>query len=207
MRANFHRVALLAVALVVAIGPAAQALESEAERIIAALRLRPGLRVADVGAGNGEWAERIGHEVGETGHVYATEVDRDHLQQVETRLKEAGLKNVTTILGTQQDTGLPPECCDAILLRMVYHHFTDPTRMRASLRSALRRGASLVVIDTEPQEKWRRLEGVPDRGGHGIKEEDLVREMTRDGFEVVERHDDWAGDGDRYCIVFRRSES
>jgi len=206
MRANSRRVALLAVALLVAVGPAAHPLDSEAERTIAALGLRPGLRVADVGAGNGEWAERIGREVGETGHVYATEVDRDHLQSVETRLKEAGLKNVSTILGTQQDTGLPPECCDAILLRMVYHHFTNPARMRASLRSALRRGASLVVIDTEPQKNWRHLEGVPDRGGHGIKEDTLLREMTGDGFEVVERHDDWAGDGDRYCVVFRRAE-
>jgi len=205
MRTNSRRVVLLAVALLVAVGPAAHPLDSEAERVIAVLHLRPGLRVADVGAGNGEWAERLGREVGETGHVYATEVDRDHLQTVEARLKEAGLKNATTILGTQEDTGLPPECCDAVLLRMVYHHFTDPARMRASLRSALRHGAPLVVIDTEPQKSWRHLEGVPDRGGHGIKEEDLVREMTGDGFEVVARHHDWPGDGDRYCVVFRRA--
>jgi len=63
---------------------------------------------------------------GETGHVYATEVDHEKLQQVEARVKEDGLKNVTTVLGTQTDTGLLPSCCDAILLRMVYHHFTDP---------------------------------------------------------------------------------
>jgi tRNA A58 N-methylase Trm61 len=206
MIANFRRAAALAAALLVAVGLAAQSLDSEAGRTIEALGLRPGLSVADVGAGNGEWTERIGREVGETGHVYATEVDRDHLQKVETRLKEAGLKNVTTILGTQEDTGLTPGCCDAILLRMVYHHFTEPARMRAGLRAALRRGAPLVVIDTEPQKNWRHLEGVPDRGGHGIKQDALVREMTADGFEVVARHDDWTGDGERYCVVFRRVE-
>lgn len=205
MRTNIRRAAMLAVALLSAVGTA-RPLDSEAARTLEALGLRPGLRVADVGAGNGEWAERIGREVGEAGHVYATEVDRDELQKIETRVKEAGLTNVTTVLGTQEDTGLPPECCDAILLRMVYHHFTEPARMRASLRSALRRGAPLVVIDTEPQKTWRHLEGVPDRGGHGIKEEALLREMTGDGFEVVARHDDWAGDGDRYCVVFRRAE-
>jgi tRNA A58 N-methylase Trm61 len=205
MSVNFRGATVLVAALLAAGGPAAQSLDSEVARTIEALGLRPGLRVADVGAGNGEWAERIGREVGNTGHVYATEVDRDKLQQVETRLKETGLKNVTTILGTQEDTGLPPECCDAILLRMVYHHFTDPARMRASLRSALRRGGPLVVIDTEPQKSWRHLEGVPDRGGHGIREEALVREMTGDGFEVVARHDHWPGDGERYCVVFRRA--
>jgi len=206
MIANLRRAAALAAAFLIAGGAAVHSLDSEAARTIEALGLRPGLRVADVGAGNGEWAERIGREVGETGHVYATEVDRDDLQKVETRLKDAGLKNVTIILGTQEDTGLPPGCCDAILLRMVYHHFTDPARMRASLRSALRRGGPLVVIDTEPQKNWRHLEGVPDRGGHGIAEEALVSEMTADGFEVVARHPDWEGDGDRYCVVFRRAE-
>jgi tRNA A58 N-methylase Trm61 len=207
MIANFRRACVLVAALLAAAGASAPSLDSEETRTIAALGLRPGLCVADVGTGNGEWAERIAREVGETGHVYATEVDREKLPQVEARLNEDGLKNVTTVLGTQTDTGLPPGCCDAILLRMVYHHFTDPPRMRASLRSALRRGARLVIIDTEPQKNWRHLDGVPDRGGHGIKEEDLVREMTADGFEVVARHDDWAGDGDRYCVIFRRAEA
>ena len=205
MVADFRRRAVLAL-LLTGLGARASALDSEATRTIAALGLRPGLQVADVGAGNGEWSERIAREVGESGHVYATEVDRDDLQKVETRLRDAGLRNATTILGTQDDTGLPAGCCDAILLRMVYHHFANPARMRASLRSALRPGAPLVVIDTEPQKTWRRLEGVPDRGGHGVAEKALVREMTADGFEVVARYDDWAGDGDRYCVVFRKME-
>jgi tRNA A58 N-methylase Trm61 len=193
------------VALLAGLGSLAHALDSEERRTIAALGLRPGMRVADVGAGSGEWAERISREVGKTGRVFATEVDRAELQKIETRIKGAGLQNVTAVLGTQEDTGLPAGCCDAILLRMVYHHFTEPARMRASLRAALRPGAPLVIIDTEPQTTWRHLEGVPDRGGHGIKEEVLVREMTGDGFEVVSRHDDWAGNGDRYCVVFRRA--
>jgi hypothetical protein len=78
--------------------------------------------------------------------------------------------------------------------------------MRASLRRALRPGARLAVIDLRPRPSWRDLPGVPDRGGHGIRTEDLVREMTSDGFEVVARYDDWAGNGDRYCVVFRRAD-
>lgn len=183
----------------------APALTSEREALFTALRLKPGLRVADVGAGDGEWAEKLAREVGESGHVYATEVNKDEIEKIQKRIREAGLANVTTILGTQDDTGLPADCCDGILLRMVYHHFVDPARMRASLRGALRPDAALVIVDTEPQKGWRHLEGVPDRGGHGIRESDLVREMTGDGFEVISRHSDWNGDGDRYCVVFRRT--
>jgi tRNA A58 N-methylase Trm61 len=184
---------------------AARLLASEAERVFAALDLKVGMRVADVGAGDGEWAERLAREVKQGGHVFATEVDESDLQKIAKRVREAGLDNVTTVLGTQTDTGLAPGCCDAILLRMVYHHFAEPAQMRQSLRSALRPGAPLVIIDTEPQTGWERLEGVPERGGHGIREEELVREMTADGFEVVARHADWDGDGDRYCVVFRRA--
>ncbi|HEY6546576.1 MAG TPA: methyltransferase domain-containing protein [Vicinamibacteria bacterium] len=178
---------------------------SEAQRLFAALGLKPGARVADVGAGDGEWAEHLAREVGESGHVFATEVDEADLSKIARRAREAGLANVTTILGSQTDTGLAAGCCDAILLRMVYHHFAEPAPMRQSLRAALRPGAPLVIVDTEPQGHWERLQGVPERGGHGIREEDLVREMTSDGFEVVARHADWSGDGDRYCVVFRRA--
>jgi ubiquinone/menaquinone biosynthesis C-methylase UbiE len=191
-----------AVLLLLSAQAVAPAPAKESDRIFAALGLKPGLRVADVGAGDGEWAERLAREVGEAGHVFATEVDADHLEKISKRVRDTGLDNVTTILGTQHDTGLPAACCDAVLLRMVYHHFVEPARMRASLRAALRPEAPLVVIDTEPKGNWRRLEGVPDRGGHGIREEELVAEMIADGFEVVARHPDWNGDDDRYCVVF-----
>jgi ubiquinone/menaquinone biosynthesis C-methylase UbiE len=177
---------------------------SETGRIVEALALREGMRVADVGAGDGEWTERLAEEVGESGHVFATEVDEDDLEKVERRTSD--LDNVTTVLGTSRDTGLPEGCCEAILLRLVYHHFTEPLPMRASLWRALRPQARLVVIDTLPQVSWPRLDGVPDRGGHGILEEDLVREMTSDGFEVVARHEQWNGNSDRFCVVFRRAD-
>ncbi len=128
------------------------------------------------------------------------------MQEIEERARGAGLDNVTAILGTETDTMLPDGCCEAILLRMVYHHFTDPAPMRASLRRALRPGARLAVIDLRPRGDWRDLPGVPDRGGHGIRMDELVEEMTSDGFEVVAHHDEWNGSGDRYCVVFRRAD-
>lgn len=198
-----RRAAALVATLLLGIPYVPKARASETEQLVAALGLKPGQRAADVGAGDGEWAERLARAVGDAGHVYATEVDRSELEKIQRRIKDAGLANVTTVLGSQQDTGLPAACCDAILLRMVYHHFTEPARMRASLRAALRPGAHLVIVDTEPQGSWRHLEGVPDRGGHGIRQEDLLREMTGDGFEVVARHSDWNGDHDRYCLVLR----
>ncbi len=197
---------VLSAALALALLPACASghvTADEAEQIADALGLAPGMRVADVGAGDGEWSEELAVRVGEGGHVWATEVDEDDLANIRERIAEAELGNVTAVLGDANDTGLPADCCDAILLRLVYHHFTDPAPMRASLRRALEAGGLIAVVDILPQSGWRELPGVPDRGGHGIPPEQLVAEMTEGGFDFVARYDDWGDEDDHYCVVFR----
>ena len=76
--------------------------------------------------------------------------------------------------------------------------------MRRSLWSALKAGGRVVVIDVPPQKGWRHLEGVPERGGHGIAMAELIADMTRSGFEVVSRDEDWPAEPDAYLVVFRR---
>ena len=134
--------------------------------------------VADVGAGDGDWSFRLAERVGETGHVYATEVDEDELKKIRRRIRKADNDNITAVEGDQERTGLEADCCDAILLRLVYHHFSDPARMRTDLRRALRPGGLLAIIDIVPQKHWRKLPEVPDRGGHGIPVQDLIAEVT-----------------------------
>jgi ubiquinone/menaquinone biosynthesis C-methylase UbiE len=197
------RLTVFLLALVTACSPGTAG-ASEAERIAEVLELSPGMVVADVGAGDGEWSAEIARRVGDDGRVWATEVDADDLAAIRERVEREGLGNVSVVRGDQTHSGLPAACCDAILLRLVYHHFTDPPRMRAELRRALRPGGRLVVVDIEPQTRWRTLKGVPDRGGHGIHPQDLIRELTSDGFEVIRRVDRWNGDEDRYCVVFQR---
>jgi SAM-dependent methyltransferase len=176
----------------------------EMQQLFETLGLETGQEVADVGAGNGPWVPALSHWVGREGHVFATEVKEDLVDKIRGRAQEEGLANVTVLLGNDQDMGLPPACCDAVLLRLVYHHFTDPAAMRASLRRALRSGGRVAVIDIEPQKSWSTLEGVPDRGGHGIPMEDLIREMSGEGFSVESRHTDWNGDPERFCVIFKK---
>src|SRR5262245_21687109 len=125
MRLDFRRHALavaIAFVLLALVGRASEVLPlaSEEERIFAVLAVKPGSSVADVGAGDGEWSEKLARKVGESGRIYATEVDSSELDKVRKRVQDAGIQNVTTILGIQEDTGLPEACCDAILVRMVY---------------------------------------------------------------------------------------
>jgi ubiquinone/menaquinone biosynthesis C-methylase UbiE len=195
----------LFLALAAVLAPLAIGAETvEGELILEALGLCEGMSAADVGAGDGELTSVLARKVGPTGRVYATEVERDKVEELKERAASDGLLNVTAVLGDQQSTGLASGCCEGILLRMVYHHFTDPPAMRRSLWRALRPGGRIVVIEVPPQAGWRHLEGVPERGGHGIPRDDLVAEMRRAGFEVLQRHDTWPGEDDSYAVVFRR---
>lgn len=175
----------------------------EFERINDKLRLMPGLTVADVGAGSGEWSVEIARVVGEEGHVWATEITDEDLRDIEGRIADEALSNITPVRGTAVDTGLPEACCDAMLLRLVYHHFVDPEAMRRSLRRSIRPGGLLVVIEIRPDNSWPELSGVPDRGGHGIDPDQLEQDLSTAGFDLVEFTDRWNGDRLRYCSVFR----
>ena len=190
--------------LAFALLPALVARADEADQIVGALGLRAGMAVADVGAGDGRFTTALARQVGATGSVYATEVESDKLDQIQKRAKEDGLANVRTILGDQDGTGLPDGCCDAILLRMVYHHFTDPQAMRRSLWSALKPGGRVLVVEVPPHSSWRKLEGVPERGGHGIPARELIADMRSAGFTVLAQHEEWPGEDDSYCVVFQR---
>jgi len=183
---------------------ACAAAAEEGEQLAEVMHLRPGMVVADVGAGDGEWSEKLAGFVGEEGRVYATEINDDDVEKLRKRFSKAEHSNVAAVLGRVDDTGLPEGCCDVVLLRMVYHHFTEPEKMRRSLYRSLRPGGLLVVVDISPQKGWRKLPGVPERGGHGIPPEELVEELTTDCFHLVERRDEWNGDADRFLAVFQR---
>lgn len=173
----------------------------ELARVIELLDITSGDVVADVGAGDGKWSVAVADRVGSEGRVYATEVDPDDLKKIRDRVAREHAANVTVVEGRADSTGLPDACCDAILLRRVYHHFTDPEAMQESLRTALRDDGRLLVVDFETRRRWSRPSGVPEsRDGHGIAKTMLVSEMEDAGFELV---DDLKWENGDYGLVFR----
>lgn len=171
----------------------------EMPRIRQALSLKTGKVVADVGAGEGELSLALASEVGPQGHVFSTEIDRARLRRLREAVAGAKLANVTVIEGYRTDSGLPPNCCDAIVLRRVYHHLSDPARINASLMRSLRPAGVLVVIDFPPPFFF-------SRGEFGVPATAVVGEVMSHGFELLHRIDDWPGRGplESYCLVFRK---
>lgn len=172
----------------------------EMPRLRQVLTLKTGTVVADVGAGKGELTFALAGEVGPNGHVFSTDIDPERLRGLREAVFAAKLDNVTVVEAFVSATGLPPSCCDAIVLRRVYHHVTDPSGINASLLRSLRPGGVLAVIDFPPPFFF-------SRGSFGVPAKTVVDEVTSRGFELLRHIDDWPGRGplQSYCVVFRKS--
>lgn len=184
---------------------------TESARLVRVLDLRPGMTVADVGAGDGAYALAIAKVVGPTGHVFATEMEQDQRDDIQSAATHAGLANVTVLAAGTDTTNLAAGCCDVVLMRGVYHHLTAPAAIDASICAALKPGGLFAVVDFPPSfwlSPWTP-EGIPaDRGGHGIPIDVLVREVEAAGFTKVSIDDDWPTGllTDLYCVVFRKPD-
>jgi len=201
---RFFLSALLLLAVFVSLCSAIS--ESEIQRLARVMNWKAGQVIADVGAGEGEIGFAAAAAVGETGKVYLTELDKEKVSALQKDASRRKLKNAVILEAVEKETKLPSNCCDAIVLRRVYHHFTAPNEMDASLMRSLRPGGLLAVIDFAPRKSLTEsdpVKGVPsNRGGHGIPKKILVEELTAAGFKLEKSFDDWPDDG--YCVLFRK---
>ena len=172
----------------------------EMPRLRQVLALETGKVVADVGAGEGGLTLALAREVGSNGRVFSTEIDPERLRRLREAVVAAKLDNVTVVEASVGESGLPPNCCDAIVLRRVYHHLTDPSGVNAGLLRSLRPGGVLAVIDFPPPFFF-------SRGSFGVPAKTVISEVTGRGFELLRLIDDWPGRGplESYCVVFHKS--
>jgi predicted methyltransferase len=156
--------------------------------IVAALGVRDGSSVADIGAGRGFFTVRLAREVGPGGRVYAVDVAEDDLRRLRERADDEGLRQVEVVEGERGDPRLPPASIDAALIVNAYHEMREHQAMLAGIRRALRPGGRLVIV--EPIMESRR--GDPrDRqeGSHEIEPKYVEADLRDAGFEVLELRD------------------
>jgi tRNA A58 N-methylase Trm61 len=185
-RALVTALVLATLAVVLGIAQSASDNAEDAERLVKALEIRPGSTVAEIGAGTGALTIALAKVVGETGRVFSSELGTDRIAALEKSIKGAGLTNVSVVEARAAESNLPDQCCGAIFMRNVYHHFGDPPTMNASLMKSLKPGGRLAVIDFMPPgrnsaEPGRRSED----GHHGVTAETVEQELKSAGFEIV----------------------
>ena len=98
--------------------------DDDLHRLAGLLQVEPGMTVAEIGAGAGRATTFMANRVGPASKVFSTEIDESQLEDIRRSAAEAGVQNVTTLVGSAREASLPAECCYAIFMVKVYHHFT-----------------------------------------------------------------------------------
>jgi ubiquinone/menaquinone biosynthesis C-methylase UbiE len=155
--------------------------EEQPEAMLEALKIPRGAAVADVGAGPGYHSIRLARRVGAKGTVYATDVQSEMLRMLRSNARIAGVSNIKAIRCTQTDPGLPEESVDLILMVDVYHECSDPEATLQGLRSALRPGGRLVLVEFRAEDPE-----VPIKPEHKMTLEQVRRELEPQGFTFKE---------------------
>lgn len=164
----------------------AQENAADAARLIQALAIHEGSIVGEIGAGTGELTIAMAKAVGESGRVFSNELNKDRLKTIAAAAAKIGASNVTPVEGRELETNFADECCDAIFMRNVYHHFGDPAAMDASLFKSLKPGGRLAVIDfAPPGDEAATPDGRSKDGFHGVKAPTVERELKAAGFEII----------------------
>jgi SAM-dependent methyltransferase len=158
--------------------------EEDCNKLIAQLKLKPGLTVCDMGCGNGFYALRIAKKLGPKGLVLAVDIQPEMLTLLRERANEANVKNVRPILGSVIDPELPPASCDLILCVDVYHEFSHPEQMLRAMRAALKPDGRLVLVEFRLEDPT-----VPIKLEHKMSKEQILKELPPNGLKLVQEFD------------------
>ena len=150
--------------------------------VVQATGVRPGMSVADIGAGTGLFTRLFAPQVSPGGKVYAVDISETFVHNILRTSREQGLANVEGIVNTPRETLLPVNSIDLAFLADTYHHFEYPHSMLASIHRALRDMGRLVVIDfrKNPRTSSRWVMGHVRGNRQGV-----IREVESAGFRLV----------------------
>ena len=166
------------------------------QKVMATLALKPGERVADLGAGPGYFTLRFARAVGPTGKVYAVDISREMLDYLGKQAQADHLTNVQPVLADAHNPNLPPASVDMIFICDTLHHISGRTQYYPLLIRALKPGGLLVNVDF-----YKRSLPVGPPVQMKISKAEMIREAEAAGFHLVRQYDFLRY---QYFLVFKR---
>jgi len=151
--------------------------EENPDLAVSLLGIRPGMTIADIGAGVGYYSLKLAAKTGPQGKVYATDLQPEMLRLMRQRLEREKAGNVEPVLGSETACNLPDASIDMAVLVDVYHEFSQPQKMLASIRRALKPDGRLVLLEFRKEDPK-----VPIREEHKMSVAVVKKELTAEGF-------------------------
>jgi ubiquinone/menaquinone biosynthesis C-methylase UbiE len=154
------------------------------DEVVSALKLKSGQVACDIGSGPGYFSLRLARSVGDSGRVFAVDVEPRILAALRKRIESAGARNVTPVLSLPDDPLLPRAACDLILIVDTYHHFPNGPAYLRGLSRSLRPGGRIVNIDFHKREL-----PVGPPVDHKVAREAFLRDAQSAGLKLLAEHD------------------
>ncbi len=178
-------------------------LYSARESVVAALALKEGDVVADIGAGTGLYALMFAEQVGASGRVYAEDIEARFLDLINRRAEDSGLDNITAVLGRENDVTLPENSIDVVFVADTYHYFGDREAVMKTVYRALKPGGSLVLVDYD----LKAGEDRPAEKSHvRFGRAGVISEIEYVGFQFA-AEEEVEGLEDNYFLRFVKAEA
>lgn len=171
--------------------------EEQPDRALDALRLKPGMVVADIGAGVGYMSLRMAKRVGPSGKVYANDLQPEMLAKLRENAAKGQINNVVTVLGDVADPKLPPNTMDLVLLVDVYHEFSQPQQMLRKIRETLKPDGRLVLLEYRAEDP-----NIPINPEHKMTVAQVKAELEPEGFRLDQLIDKLPR---QHILIFRKA--
>lgn len=168
-------------------------MEENATQLIKNLSVKPSMVIADIGAGSGYHSALLSKLL-VTGKVFAVDVEPEMIAYLNERIKQENLLRIVPVLSTEKNVSLPENTIDIMLLVDVYHEFSFPYEMALSMRSALKPGGKLVLVEFRAEDPT-----VPIKTIHKMSQAQAIKEFKAAGFTFDKNIDNlpW-----QHCMVF-----
>jgi ubiquinone/menaquinone biosynthesis C-methylase UbiE len=158
--------------------------EERCSLLLSNLSIKPGMTIVDMGCGNGFYSLKMAKMVGKKGRILAVDVQPQMLFYLRNRMEEAGIENITPILGSFHNPRLPANSTDLILMVDVYHELSHPQKMLADMRNALKPDGLMVLLEYRAEDP-----DVPIKPLHKMTKAQVDREMAANGLERAREFD------------------
>jgi ubiquinone/menaquinone biosynthesis C-methylase UbiE len=148
-------------------------------QIMNAIGLKQGMIVGEVGAGTGRMTVWLADRVGDSGKVYANDIERSALDHLKRRCRRDGFRNVEIVVGKMENPGFPASSLDMAFMINVYHHLADPVPILRNLVPSLKPDGILAIVECDPDKvDWGEEHGCSGK-------QNMIEHLKEAGFQVI----------------------
>ncbi|MFC2158295.1 class I SAM-dependent methyltransferase [Acidobacteriota bacterium] len=166
------------------------------EKVLDTIGVTPGMVIGEIGAGGGRYTVHLARRLGDSGKIYANDINESSLSHLRDRCRRSNIGNVETILGEIDDPLFPEKALDLVIMVWVYHHLEKPVALLKNLKASLKPGAPVVILDPS---YIRTGEKDSDRP---TTRERVEREAREAGYELI-RMESFLPEDDIYILKIK----